>query len=60
MALMIVKEQSDAGEREFELHREHLERVMALTGLDETTIYTTLNTGKPLEDGQYRWVMVRQ
>lgn len=60
MALMIVRETSDEGEREFELGRENLRRVMELTGLDEATIYTTLSSGKPIEHGDHRWVMVRQ
>ncbi len=60
MALMIVRETSDEGEREFELGHENLRRIKELTGLDEASIYTTLNSGKPLEDAKHRWVMVRQ
>jgi hypothetical protein len=57
---MIVRETSEEGERCFELNREHLNRIKALTGLDETAVYTKLNTGKPLKDGNYEWSMVRQ
>jgi hypothetical protein len=60
MAVMIVSEVSDSREREFELNREHLQRMKALTGLDETAICTKLNSGEPLEGGSCRWVVVRQ
>jgi hypothetical protein len=60
MAVMIVKEISRDGEREFELNREHVERIKELTGLDERTIYTVLNSGQPIEDANHRWIMVRQ
>lgn len=60
LALMIIRETSDEGEREFELGRENLHRLKELTGLDEATIYTTLNSGKPIEHVKYRWVMIRQ
>ncbi len=60
MALMIVKEESDSGEREFELNHEALRRIRELTHLDETAIYTTLNRGGTVEDGRYRWTMIRQ
>jgi hypothetical protein len=60
MAIMIVKETCPDREQEYELNRENIQQIVTRTGLDETTIYTTLNMGRAIEDGQYRWIMVRQ
>jgi hypothetical protein len=57
---MIVRETSSDGEREFELNREHLAMIRERTGLDETAIYTILNSGKQIEDAKYCWILVRQ
>ncbi len=60
MALMIVRETSGQGEREYELNREHIRAIIDRTGLNETAIYTILSAGRPIEHGDVRWMMVRQ
>lgn len=60
MAVMIVRETGPGQEQEYELNREKIRQIITQTGLDETTIYTTLNMGRAIEHGQYRWIMVRQ
>jgi hypothetical protein len=60
MAVMIVREERRDTNREYELNRENIRRIVLGTGLDETTIYTTLNKGQAIECGEFRWIMVRQ
>ncbi len=60
MAVMIIRERCPDGEQEYELNRERIRQIIIRTGLDEKTIYTTLNMGRAIEHDQYRWIMVRQ